>query len=33
MGMVYFYLKSNLSSLINGFDEGSDGVPGDGERE
>lgn len=33
VGIVYFYLKSNLSSLINGFDEGSDRVPGDGERE
>lgn len=33
VGRVYFYLKSNLSSLINGFDEGSDRVPGDGKRE
>lgn len=31
VGVVYFYLKSNLSSLINGSDEGSDSVPGDGE--
>lgn len=31
-GVVYFYLKSNLPSLINDFDEGSDSVPGDGER-
>lgn len=31
--VVYFYLKSNLPSLINDFDEGSDSVPGDGERE
>ena len=32
MVVVYFYLKSNLPSLINDFDEGSDSVPGDGER-
>lgn len=32
LGVVYFYLKSNLPSLINDFDEGSDNVPGDGER-
>lgn len=32
LGEVYFYLKSNLPSLINDFDEGSDSVPGDGER-
>lgn len=32
MGVVYFYLKSNLPSLINDSDEGSDSVPGDGER-
>lgn len=32
LGVVYFYLKSNLPSLINDFDEGSDSVPGDGER-
>lgn len=31
-GVVYFYLKSNLPSLINDFDEGSDSVPGHGER-
>lgn len=31
-GVVYFYLKSNLPSLINDSDEGSDSVPGDGER-
>lgn len=31
--LVYFYLKSNLPSLINDFNEGSDSVPGDGERE
>lgn len=29
--VVYFYLKSNLPSLINDSDEGSDSVPGDGE--
>lgn len=29
--VIYFYLKSNLPSLINDFDEGSDSVPGDGE--
>lgn len=32
LGVVYFYLKSNLPRLINDFDEGSDSVPGDGER-
>lgn len=32
LGVVYFYLKSNLLRLINDFDEGSDSVPGDGER-
>lgn len=32
LGVVYFYLKSNLPGLINDFDEGSDSVPGDGER-
>ncbi len=32
LDVVYFYLKSNLPSLINDFDEGSDSVPGDGER-
>lgn len=32
LGVVYFYLKSNLPCLINDFDEGSDCVPGDGER-
>lgn len=31
VGVVY--LKSNLSSLMNGSDEGSDSVSGDGERE
>lgn len=31
--VVYFYLKSNLPSLINDSDEGSDSVPGDGEKE
>lgn len=31
--VVYFYFKSNLSGLINDFDEGSDSVLGDGERE
>lgn len=31
LGVVYFYLKSNLPSLINDSDEGSDSVPGDGE--
>lgn len=33
LGVVYFYLKSNLPSLINDSDEGSDSVPGDGKRE
>lgn len=33
LGVVYFYLKSNLLRLINDFDEGSDSVPGDGEKE
>lgn len=32
LGIVYFHLKSNLPSLINDSDEGSDSVPGDGER-
>lgn len=32
LGVVYFYLKSNLPSLINDSDEGSDSVPGDGKR-
>lgn len=32
LGVVYFYFKSNSPSLINEFDEGSDSVPGDGER-
>lgn len=32
LGVVYFYLKSNLHGLINDFDEGSDSVPGDGKR-
>lgn len=33
LGVVYFYFKSNSSGLINDFDEGSDIVLGDGERE
>lgn len=32
VGVVYFHFKSNLPSLINDFDEGSDSVLGDGER-
>lgn len=32
LGVVYFYFKSNSPSLINEFVEGSDSVPGDGER-
>lgn len=31
LGVVYFYLKSNLPSLINDSDERSDSVPGDGD--
>lgn len=33
VGVVYFYFKSNLSGLINDFDERRDIVQGDGERE
>lgn len=31
LAVVYFHLKSNLRSLINDSDEGSDSVLGDGE--